>query len=57
MVDLWVDPSGPGGAAAAGSLGVAALPTTPSTAVAGPDTTLIWFGPQEWLVTSSDRSR
>ena len=28
MVDLWVDPSGPGGAAAAGSVGVAALPTT-----------------------------
>ena len=56
MVDLWVDPSGPGGTAAADLLGVAALPTTPSTAVAGSDTMLIWFGPQEWLVTSRDRT-
>src|SRR4029079_9353590 len=50
MVDLWVDPNGPGGAAAADSLGVDALPTTPSTALTGPDTTMIWFGPEEWLV-------
>ena len=56
MVDLWVDPSGPGGNAAADLLGVAALPTTPSTAVAGSNTMLIWFGPQEWLVTSRDRT-
>ena len=31
----WVDPSGPGGAAAAEVLGVDALPTTPSTIVSG----------------------
>lgn len=55
MVDLWVDPSGPGGAAAAGVLGVAALPTAASTAVDGADTTVIWFGPDEWLVTSTTR--
>jgi sarcosine oxidase subunit gamma len=52
MVDLWVDRSGPGGDAAAGILGLGALPATPSTVVAGTDTTVIWFGPDEWLVTS-----
>lgn len=54
MVDLWLDPSGPGAAAAAAVLGVE-LPTSPSNVVAGPGTTVIWFGPQEWLVTSTDR--
>ena len=55
MVDLWVDPSGPGGLAAAGILGVDALPGTASTIVMGDDTAVIWFGPDEWLVTSRDR--
>ncbi len=55
MVDLWVDPDGAGGAEAASLLGLAALPTTPGTCVAGPDTTVIWFGPQEWLITSTQR--
>lgn len=55
MVDLWVEPSGPGGAAAAGVLGTA-LPTAPSTCIDGPDTTVIWFGPDEWLVTSTARA-
>ena len=55
MVDLWADPTGPGGAEAARVLGLAALPTTPGTCVAGTDTTVIWFGPQEWLVTSTQR--
>jgi sarcosine oxidase subunit gamma len=54
MVDLWVDQSGPGGVTAAGILGLDALPTTPSTVVAGTDTTVIWFGPDEWLVSSPD---
>jgi sarcosine oxidase subunit gamma len=54
MVDLWIDATGPAGAAAAEVLGVA-LPGTPNTAVTGPDTTVIWFGPQEWLVTSTRR--
>jgi sarcosine oxidase subunit gamma len=55
MVDLWVDPTGAGGTAAAGALGVDALPTEPSTTVPGRDTTVIWLGPQEWLVTSDGR--
>jgi sarcosine oxidase subunit gamma len=48
MVDLWVDPSGPGGAAAADVLGTA-LPTAASTCTAG----IVWLGPEEWLVTST----
>ena len=55
MVDLWVDPAGPGGVAAAGVLGVDALPTAPSTTVSGGDVTAIWLGPEEWLVTSERR--
>jgi len=53
MVDLWADPSGTDGAAAAGVLGIAALPATPSTLIDGPDCTVLWMGPQEWLVTST----
>jgi sarcosine oxidase, subunit gamma len=55
MVDLWVDPAGAGGAEAARLLGLAALPTTPGSCVTGPDSTVAWFGPQEWLVTSTQR--
>jgi sarcosine oxidase, subunit gamma len=55
MVDLWVDPTGPGGRAVADVLGVAALPTTASTAVSGADGTAIWLGPEEWLFTSQSR--
>lgn len=55
MVDLWVDPAGPGGAAAAAVLGVDVLPTEPSTAVSGGDVTVIWLGPEEWLITSERR--
>ena len=55
MVDLWVDPAGPGGAAAARVLDVDALPTAPSTMVSGGEATTIWLGPQEWLVTSESR--
>lgn len=54
MVDLWVDPAGAAGAAVAEVLGVA-LPESPSTAVTGADTTALWFGPQEWLITSTER--
>ena len=56
MVDLWVAPTGPGVTACAEVLGVPALPTTPSTSVEGPDATVIWFGPQEWLVTSTSQA-
>lgn len=55
MVDLWADPAGAGGAEAARLLGLATLPTTPGTSVHGTDSTVIWFGPQEWLVTSTQR--
>ena len=57
MVELWVDPSGPGASAAADVLGVDALPTTPSTVVDGPDTSVIWLGPQEWLAGSARPAR
>ncbi|HTH86434.1 sarcosine oxidase subunit gamma [Mycobacterium sp.] len=52
MVELRVDPSGPGAAAAASLLGVE-LPTTPSTYAKSGDTVVIWLGPDEWLVTGS----
>ena len=53
MVDLWVDPAGSDGEAVARVLGIDALPTQPSTVTEGPDSTVIWFGPQEWLITST----
>ena len=43
MVDLWVDPGAGGGAAAAGVLGIGALPTTPSTVTDSPAASVIWF--------------
>jgi sarcosine oxidase, subunit gamma len=49
MVDLRLDPAG--SSAVAAHLGVA-LPTTPGTWVRGDTTTVIWLGPDEWLVTS-----
>jgi sarcosine oxidase, subunit gamma len=52
MVELRVDPSGPGATAVAGLLGVE-LPTTPSTYTKSADTTVIWLGPDEWLVTGT----
>ncbi|MFC9554628.1 sarcosine oxidase subunit gamma [Rhodococcus sp. NPDC056960] len=55
MIDLWVDPAGPGGAAAAAVLGVD-LPTVPSTRIEGDTATVIWLGPQEFLVTTRSQS-
>ena len=52
MVDLRVDPSGPGGPAAAELLGVE-LPIAASTYAKNSDTTVIWLGPDEWLVTGT----
>ena len=52
MVELRVDPSGPGAAAVASLLGVE-LPTTPSTYAKSGDTEVIWLGPDEWLVTGT----
>jgi sarcosine oxidase subunit gamma len=51
MVDLRVDAAGPGAQAAAGLLGVE-LPTTASTYAKNADT-VIWLGPDEWLVTGT----
>jgi sarcosine oxidase subunit gamma len=52
MVELRVDPSGPGAAAVASLLGVE-LPTAPATYAKNGDTAVIWLGPDEWLVTGS----
>jgi sarcosine oxidase subunit gamma len=52
MVELRVDPSGPGATAAADLLGVE-LPTTPSSYAKSADTAVIWLGPDEWLVTGT----
>jgi sarcosine oxidase, subunit gamma len=51
MVDLWVDPAGPGHTAARETLGFD-LPTAPATAAGVSHTSAIWLSPQEWLVTS-----
>lgn len=55
MADLWVDPAGPGAAAVAAVLG-ADLPSTPGTSLNTASATVIWLGPQEWLVTTQTRS-
>ena len=55
MVDLWVNPSGPGGAAAGTALGID-LPTTPSTRVDSGEVTAVWLGPEEWLITTRSQS-
>jgi sarcosine oxidase, subunit gamma len=55
MVDVRVDPSRPGGAAASQLLGVE-LPTTASGYAKNADTTVIWLGPDEWLVTGTSHS-
>lgn len=52
MVDLRVDPCGPGAQAAAELLGVE-LPTAASSYAKNGDTTVIWQGPDEWLVTGT----
>ena len=52
MVELRVDPSGPGAAAVADLLGVE-LSTTPSSYTKTADTTVVWLGPDEWLVTGT----
>ena len=54
MVDLWLDPAGPGADTAADVLGVG-LPVAAHTVVDGSDASAIWLGPQEWLITSEIR--
>jgi len=51
MVDLWVDPTGPGAAAAAAVLGFD-LPTAASTSAGTDAVTAVWLGPEEWLITT-----
>ena len=55
MVDLWADPDGPAASQASAILGLD-LPTTPSTYVSNNTLTVIWMGPQEWLITAATRS-
>jgi sarcosine oxidase subunit gamma len=50
MVELWVDPDGPGRVAASEVLGVD-LPTTTSTCTEGETATAIRIGPEEFLIT------
>ena len=52
MVELRVDPTGPGAAAATALLGTD-LPMTPSTYAQTDDTAVFWLGPDEWLVTGT----
>ena len=55
MVDLRADPDGPAAARASAILGLE-LPTTPSTCVSDDTLTVIWMGPDEWLITAGTRS-
>lgn len=52
QLNLRVDPDAPGAAAVAHVLG-APLPTEPNTAVLSGDLTVLWLGPDEWLVVSA----
>ena len=49
QVDLRLDPAGPAAAAVARALGVA-LPARPGSTAAADDLTVLWLGPDEWLV-------
>jgi sarcosine oxidase, subunit gamma len=53
QLTLRVTPGAPAAAAAAGALG-APLPTEPNTTSAGDDVTVLWMGPDEWLVVARD---
>jgi sarcosine oxidase subunit gamma len=55
MLDLRVDPEGPGASVASAILGLS-LPTTPSTSVRTDTLTAIWMGPDEWLITAGTGS-
>jgi sarcosine oxidase subunit gamma len=55
MIDLWADPGGPDGRAAAAVLGVG-LPEVTSTRTESESVAVIWLGPQEFLVTTRTRS-
>jgi sarcosine oxidase, subunit gamma len=53
MVNLRVDPAGPLAGRIAAALGVE-LPTEPNTVAASGATSVLWLGPDEWLVVGAD---
>jgi len=53
MVNLRVDPAGPVAARIAALLGVE-LPTEPNTVVSSAAWSVLWLGPDEWLVVGPD---
>lgn len=53
MVNLRVDPAGPVAGRIAALLGVE-LPTEPNTVVSSPAWSVLWLGPDEWLVLGPD---
>ena len=55
MLDLRVDPDGPGASEASAILGLP-LPNTPSTCASTTALTAIWMAPDEWLITGGTAS-
>jgi sarcosine oxidase subunit gamma len=53
MVNLRVDPNGPVAGRIAALLGVE-LPTRPNTVASSPVWSVLWLGPDEWLVVGAD---
>jgi sarcosine oxidase subunit gamma len=53
MVNLRVDPAGPVAGRIAALLGVE-LPTEPNTVASSPAWSVLWLGPDEWLVLGPD---
>jgi sarcosine oxidase subunit gamma len=53
MVNLRVDPAGPVAARIAALLG-AELPTEPNTVATSPAWSVLWLGPDEWMVVGQD---
>ncbi|MEO5983368.1 MAG: sarcosine oxidase subunit gamma family protein [Pedococcus sp.] len=51
QLDLRLDPTGPAAAAVAAVLGVA-VPQDACTAVTAGDVSILWLGPDEWLVVA-----
>jgi sarcosine oxidase, subunit gamma len=49
QLDLRLDPTGPAASAAGKELGLA-LPTEPGTSARSGEVTVLWLGPDEWLV-------
>jgi sarcosine oxidase subunit gamma len=54
-IDLRGDPGAPRFLQAAGQVLGVPLPLAPGSSVAGDETTVLWMGPDEWLVTTAHR--